>query len=202
LRMEGNRGGEGHSPTASGSWEGCDGRACRCLLYCAARDSNPGALAPCRAACGPSALLCVGLVGVFWGRLFTGVGRDALPRPLSIPSRRVAPHPLMSFPVAASSQPLPPRAPSFLVFFARYSLGLHPHSHHAPFHSCLSACTPFVSAIVDPAPVLHALCPMCSSLCYGWLSPSGVLFSLSQPTFLMSVGFLITSRSRRGRSPL
>ena len=37
---------------------------------------------------------------------------------------------------------------------------------------------------VEHVPVLHSLCLMCFSLCYGWLSPSGVLFLLPQPIFI------------------
>src|SRR6056300_475677 len=37
---------------------------------------------------------------------------------------------------------------------------------------------------VEHVSVLHSLCLMCFSLCYGWLSPSGVLFLLPQPIFI------------------
>jgi hypothetical protein len=40
---------------------------------------------------------------------------------------------------------------------------------------------------VEHVSVLRALCLMYFSLCYGWLSPSGVLFLLPQHTSLISV---------------
>src|SRR6056300_819764 len=40
---------------------------------------------------------------------------------------------------------------------------------------------------VEHVPVLHSLCLTCFSLCYGWLSPSGVLFLLPQPIFISVV---------------
>ena len=40
---------------------------------------------------------------------------------------------------------------------------------------------------VESVPALRVLCLMCLALCYGWLSPSGVLFFPLQHSFLISV---------------
>src|SRR6056300_54932 len=57
---------------------------------------------------------------------------------------------------------------------------------------------------VEHVSVLHSLCLMCFSLCYGWLSPSGVLFLLPQPIFISVASSrhqCVVSRLLRGFMP-